>query len=145
MATYCTVADVQRLNSQRDYGSPGSKLGRDDIFEIIEDIGDEIDGGLRRAGFTLPVLEASSPIAYALLGVLNALGAAARAEDSIFMQSSPNQSTHGQVLNKSYEGMSEGVYLGRILLYDATAGPILPKNVMKIADFTPTFALDDEW
>ena len=145
MAAYCTVADVERLNPQRDYGSPGSKLDEDDIFKFVEDVGDEIDGRLRRAGFTLPILEGSSPIAFVLLEVLNALGAAARAEDSIFMQSSPNQSTHGQVLKKSYDDMLEGVCLGRIRLHDATAGPILPKDNVKIADFTPTFAIDDEW
>lgn len=126
---YCEVADVQRLNPQRDYGGTGSALNNPDIQEIIDDIAREIDERLRAVRFTLPIVLADSPIASAMLSVVNALGAAAIAEDSVFMQSIPDQSTHGEVLREQYQGLLDQICGGTLRLGDAEGGPLYISDI----------------
>lgn len=126
---YCEVADVARVNPQRDYDSAGSALDNPDIQEIIDDVAQEIDERLRAVRFTLPIVLVDSPISYAVLSVVNALGAAAIAEDSTFMQSSPDQSTHGEVLHEQYQGLIDQICGGTLRLGDAEGGPLYISDI----------------
>lgn len=75
--------DVQRINFFRDYQSndeQGTRPDITDIEEMIDSAIDAINQILLTAGYTLPIVQTSSPYGYRFVLYWNALGAAEMAE-----------------------------------------------------------------
>lgn len=82
--SYCTLTDVQGLNSKRTYGASTTPTTTQ-ATEFISKIAGEIDSVLQGRGLVTPV---TTPDAFVeFLEQLNAVGAAALAERAMFPES----------------------------------------------------------
>lgn len=151
---YCTVTDVERLNPRRDYSGVGV-LGGNDIEAFVDDVAYEMEAELKSVSIEVPVSSTTSPLAYSILGALNALGAAAKAENAEFSMLNPlGESEHGVKLQLAYDTLLEKILVGRLILDDAIGGPVISRSLAfsgSIDDSDtgeekdPRFALDTEW
>jgi len=99
---YCTITDVQGLNSQRTY-SATSNPSLTEIDDFMTQIGNELDSVLLGRGLTVPVTAPASLVG--ALKLANAQGAAALAEMAMFPEAAgtPGGSPHGQRLWVMYK------------------------------------------
>ena len=100
---YCTVAQVEAE------GSPAGKVytttGKPTITQVegfCSQIYREINSRLATVGVSTPVSITTSPISYALMTDLNALGAAAKALRIAFSRAEPNKSDWVDELKQDY-------------------------------------------
>ena len=98
---YCTITDIQTINPQRTY-SATSKPTATQVNSIMDLIAADIDVILGAKGYTTPV---TTPDAFLnWLKLLNAYGAAAEVEASMFPETVEKGSTpHSMDLLKKYE------------------------------------------
>lgn len=79
MAAYATFDDLHGLAPQLGRFTPTSKPTLEQVTTFLGDVAREIDGLLTGMGYAVPIVEATSPIAYARVRALNAWGALALA------------------------------------------------------------------
>lgn len=79
MAAYATLDDLHGLAPQLGRFTPTSKPTLEQVTAFLADVAREIDGLLTGMGYTVPIVEGTSPIAYARVKPLNAWGALALA------------------------------------------------------------------
>jgi len=106
--SYCELADVQRLNLNRTYND-NSKPTSTQVESMITDAATVIDALLSVWLVTTPVDSTNSPYSYAILKVVNALGAAADAENSAYFGFDKNTSSHGDWLKEQFDEMMERI------------------------------------
>jgi len=101
--SYCTITDVQALNSQRDAYSATTNPSLTEVNGFITQIGNELDSLLLARGLTVPVITPTEFVG--ALALANAQGAAALAEMAQFpeAQGTMGGSPHGQQLWAMYE------------------------------------------
>lgn len=98
---YCLLSDVQTLNTKRTY-SASTTPTLTQVQTYIDLIASEIDIALTGRGYGVPV--ASPAALVAALKFVNALGAAAMAEQAMFPETVEKGSTpHSTVLEKKYK------------------------------------------
>jgi len=129
---YCTREDVKNHLPGRDF-SEEDTVGRTvvteaDVMFFISTIADEIEALLYRLAFTVPVVLADSPYAYSILGRLNAIGAAALAEEA-WSTVKGELSDRAKRLRIQYENMLMAIGDHDINLRDASGGPVLPADL----------------
>ena len=98
---YCKVSDVQTLNIGRSYTATSSPSSGQ-VSNYIEHVASLIDGRLYALGFTTPV-DSSYTASYNILKTINALGAAAMAEEALFLGKEPSESSRAELHWKRYE------------------------------------------
>lgn len=100
---YCTITDVQGLNSQREAYSATTNPSSTEVESFITQIGNEIDSLLLGRGLVTPITTPAEFVSTLKLG--NAQGAAALAEMAQFpeAQGTMGGSPHGQQLWAMYE------------------------------------------
>ena len=118
MGEYATVENVQ-AHQQEFALSATTKPTLAQVEEWIEETGAEIDGYVAALGYVVPVVEADSPIAHAILRRMQTYYVAALLEDAAFTRASPNQSTHSQWLMERYERCVGDLIMRRLSLPDA--------------------------
>lgn len=124
MAGYCTIAEVQAHNAQRRY-SAQTTPSTEQVLSFITSRAAELDVMLLDRGISVPVAT-TSPAARAWLSAVNAYGAAADAEASMFPASVERDETpHVTYLRKRWEEMTTALRDGSISLQDA---PRLPDS-----------------
>jgi hypothetical protein len=79
--TYCSVDDVRALAPSRKLGE-GNNPTQANVQSYIEGVEAEINGVLTLKGYSVPVLKAQAPLAFALLRRVTSQGAAAQLEAS---------------------------------------------------------------
>lgn len=75
MAAYATFDDLHGLAPQLGRFTPTSKPTLEQVTTFLADVAREIDGLLTGLGYTVPIVDATSPIAFARVKALNAWGA----------------------------------------------------------------------
>jgi hypothetical protein len=116
--SYCFLTDVNTINVQRTYNGNDKPTGTQ-VNTMIVDIAALMDARLNAIGFTVPITNA--PISLALLKIINALGAAAMAEEAIYEGSATTDVRPKYVdLWKRYEAEMKRIEVNRLLLSDAT-------------------------
>lgn len=119
---YATSGEVIKYTGRAQFAlSSSSPVSVDDILEIIDDLAAEIDGLVQSLDVTLPIVEADSPYAYAVLKRLNALGAAYTVELRLFGDASPGDARNARftTLREDYLRLLQQIKTGDILLSDA--------------------------
>ncbi len=107
---YCTITNVQALNPKRTY-SASSTPTTTQVEGFITRIAEEIDAILAGRGFTVPVTTPASLLSY--LTHVNALGAAALAEQAMFPESTkPGTTASGANLWAQYKDAKEFLRTG---------------------------------
>jgi len=129
---YCTREDVKNYLPGRDF-SEEDTVGRTvvteaDVMFFVSTIADEINALLYRSAFTVPVVLADSPYAYSVLGRLNAVGAAALAEEA-WSTVKGDLSDRAKLLRTQYESMLAAIGNHDINLRDASGGPVLAADL----------------
>ena len=101
--SYCTITDVQALNSQRDTYGAATNPSLTEVNGFITQIGNELDSLLLTLSLTVPVITPAEFVG--ALALANAQGAAALAEMAQFpeAQGTMGGSPHGQQLWAMYE------------------------------------------
>lgn len=79
--SYCTITEVRGVNPKRTYDTTSTPTATE-VEEFIDRIGAEIDVVLQGRGLTTPITSPTELVSY--LEQLNALGAAAMAEQAMF-------------------------------------------------------------
>lgn len=79
MAAYATFDDLHGLAPQLGRFTATTKPSLEQVTTFLADVAREIDGLLTGLGYTVPIVEATSPIAFARVKALNAWGALALA------------------------------------------------------------------
>jgi len=98
---YCTITNIQALNPKRTYGASTTPTTTQ-VEAFITRIAEEIDAILAGRDFTVPITAPASLLAY--LTHVNALGAAALAEQAMFPETTkPGTSASGANLWKQYQ------------------------------------------
>jgi len=154
---YCTVDDVRALNKNREY-SATSEVTIDNVNDFIKFISSEIEGKLKRRGYKVPVTGLESK---AILRWINALGAAAMAEEAQFHGTvEPGISTHAERLWAQYKERLNGIVDGSIFLRDAEMEatiPVIPVSsglwsfnqenfgFPDVREFDPIFKMEEKW
>jgi len=137
---YATVDDVKRLNKYREYTAT-SEVSYSDVESYLDWIAAEIDSKLSRAGYNVPI---TGTEALKILKLVNALGAAAMAEDAQFMGTQdPGQSRHGEILWQQYHERLNKIVNGEIYLRDASLTNELEKRPAGKALWSFTEQYDD--
>jgi len=97
---YCTITHVRALNPKRTYNATSTPT-ETQVESFIIRISEEIDAILAGRGFTVPLTAPAALLAY--LTHVNALGAAALAEQAMFPESAkPGTSVRGGSLWDQY-------------------------------------------
>ena len=119
---YCTIADTY-LHGSLPKGTlysfstiPTSAQ----VTSLLSYVCREIDGRLSAVGLATPVVQATSPIAYAILTDLNALGAAAKALRLAYTKTEPNTSDWVDTLRKEYQTRLDSICASPSILSDAS-------------------------
>lgn len=79
MAAYATLDDLHGLAPQMGRFTPTSKPTLEQATTFLADVARELDGLLGGMGYAVPIVEVTSPIAFARVKALNAWGALALA------------------------------------------------------------------
>lgn len=99
--SYCTISDIIALNPKRNYSSTTTPTGTQ-VSLFIDLIAADIDVLLASKGYTTPVTTPATFITW--LKLLNALGAGAMAEESMFPETTEKGNTpHASILRKQYD------------------------------------------
>ncbi len=99
--SYCTITEVRGVNAKRTYDTTTTPT-QVQVEEFIERIAAEIDVVMGGRGLTVPVTTPAALVTF--LEQLNALGAAAMAEQAMFPESKGQMSVPaGAVLWKRYQ------------------------------------------
>lgn len=115
---YCSVPDVNTNNVQRTYNND-SKPTSPQVNTMIDSVAAMMDARLEAIGFTVPVV--SAPKSLALLKIINALGGAAMAEESIYEGAVTTDVRPKYVdLWKRFETEMKRIEGNPLLLFDAT-------------------------
>lgn len=117
---YCSESDVGIINAQRIYND-SSKPTSSQVNSMIDHVAALMDARLNALGFTIPVV--SAPKSQNLLKTINALGAAAMAEEAIYYDGSEAQVVRNPKyldLWKRYEAEMKRIEANPLLLSDAT-------------------------
>ena len=129
---YCTRENVKNHLPGRAFGEEDTQgrtvVTEADIMFFISMVSDEIDAFLYRLDFTVPVVLADSPYAYSILGRLNALGAAALAEEA-WSTVKGELSERAERLRIRYNNMRKSIGNHDINLRDAGGGPRLAASL----------------
>lgn len=136
---YCTVAQVE------SWGTPHGKPYNSTAAPTVTDVGTEcekiyrrINAELAKAGITVPVVAADSPLAHALMADLNSLGVAALCWKRQFGSSGPKKSDRGAELWEQFLTDLEGYCTDTDSLQDA-AGLSSGNTVLsRVADLKDT-------
>lgn len=97
---YATIANVRSLNPKRTYDATSTPT-QTQVEEYLTRISEELDAILAGRGFTVPITTPASLLAF--LTHVNALGAAALAEQAQFPESTkPGTTAHGATLWAQY-------------------------------------------
>jgi len=125
---YCTREDVKNYLPGRAFTEEDTQgrtvVTEADLMFFISVVSDEIEALLYRLDFTVPVVIADSPYAYSILGRLNAVGAAALAEEA-WSTVKGDISERAERLRIRYENMRAAIESHDINLRDAGGGPAL--------------------
>jgi len=129
---YCVTGDVVKHLPGRNFFEE-DVLGRvvvtvSDVEGYIELVASEIDALLTRLDFTLPVTEANSPSGYNILRHINALGAAALAEEA-WSTAMGEVSERAKLLKARYENWLTRISDHTINLIDISGGPAMPSDL----------------
>jgi len=129
---YSTSGDVVKHIPGRNFFEEDA-LGRtvitvSDLSDFMYDIEGEINALLYRLDFTVPVVLADSPYAYSILGSLNALGAAALAEEA-WSTAKGDVSERSGRLRVRYNNLRSSIEKHDINLRDASGGPALAASL----------------
>lgn len=106
---YCDITDVEAKGVAHGTSVTTAVFGTtqvptiDQVNARIAFRSTEIDGRLSLVGVSVPVDQAISPRAYALLADLTALGAAADAMQIAYFRGAPNKSEAPKILLEQYE------------------------------------------
>lgn len=151
---YCAITDVERLNPRRKYTGEAI-LDENDVENFIDDVAYEMESALRAVSVEVPVSSTTSPLAYAILTSLNALGAAAKAENAEFSASNPlGESEHGIKLQMAYDALLNQITTGELILGDSVGGPVISRSLAfsgSIEDSStgeenePLFSVGTDW
>lgn len=99
--SYCTITDIRALNPQRTYSAVTTPTATQ-VEAYITQIAGELDATLLGRGLSVPVSTPAEFVAFLLQ--LNAVGAAARAEQAMFPEAKGLGTTPAaQVLWKQYQ------------------------------------------
>jgi len=110
--SYCTISDVRAINPKRTYSATTTPTDTH-VATFIDLIAADIDVILSSRGYTTPI---TTPAAFMTwLKLLNALGAAAMAEDAMFPETTEKGSTpHASILRKQYDARLTKLQNGEI-------------------------------
>lgn len=112
---YCTITDLQLFNSKRTYSATTTPTTAQ-VNSIIDQVAAEIDMALSIQGYTVPV---TTPTAMTnFLKFLNALGAAAYTEDSMFPETAETgekaATTHSSKLMSRFKDWLKKLEEGKV-------------------------------
>ena len=113
--SYCAIGDVQALNTTRDTYSASTNPSSTQVGTFITNIAAEIDAALAANRVLTPVTAPASFLTFLLH--LNALGAAALAEEAAFPEfdGGPGTTTQGQRYYKQYQDGLKGLKDGSLI------------------------------
>jgi len=97
-----------------------------DLEAFIETSAWEVNALLQRLGFSLPVMSSTSPSGYCILAKLNALGAAALAEEA-WCTAKGEISERAKRLKERYDKMLTEIAEHELDLVDVDGGPATPE------------------
>jgi hypothetical protein len=99
---YCDLTDVQALNAKRQYSASSTPTSTQ-VGTLMAQIATEIDMAMSSRGYAVPVTSPTELVA--VLSTINAYGAAALAEQSMFPETVEKGSTpHWKMLWDAYRG-----------------------------------------
>lgn len=115
---YCSVPDVNTINVQRTYSNDSTPTNVQ-VNTMVGSVASMMDARLEAVGFTVPIT--SAPKSQALLKIINAVGAAAMAEEAIYEGAVTTDVRPKYVdLWKRYEAEMKRIEGNPLLLSDAT-------------------------
>jgi len=129
---YCAREDVKNFLPGRDFSGEDS-IGKTvvteaDLVYFIALVADEINAMLKALDFTVPVTSSDSPYAYSILKHVNAIGAAALAEEA-WSTARGDIPERAERLREDYQRWLDMIRNHDINLRDAGGGPILPASM----------------
>jgi len=134
---YATTGDIVRFVKFRDYFvdvAERTHVVVSDLEFYLDLIGFEINSALKEVGFQVPVNRTHSPSGYEILRHLEALGAAALAEQAI-RYGPETTAEHAKTLRSQFEEKLRKICQGEVSLIDVP-GPI---------DLGFSGSFEDEW
>lgn len=143
---YCTITNIQALNTKRTYSATTTPTTTQ-VEAFITRIAEEIDAVLAGRNFTVPLTAPAPLLAY--LTHVNALGAAALAEQAMFPETTaPGTSASGVLLWKQYQDALNFLRTGALPTTGSTgaSGGDLPFSFAEQAKVTETEPAENyEW
>ena len=129
--SYSITGDIQRHLPGRNFDEAviGKSVTISDLQGFMQQVAADIDSRLESLGFTLPVTAADNPSGHCILAELNALGAAALAEETIATVKPKGTSDRADRLRAHYEQMWVDITNRTIDLIDVDGGPARPEDV----------------
>lgn len=111
---YCTIDDVQALNTLRGDYSASTRPTSTQVEEFIDQIYNTVNSVLQARGIAIPITVPASFVG--ALKLANAQGAAALAEMAMFPEAAgtPGGSPHGQRLWKMYQAFLKWIEKGEL-------------------------------
>lgn len=158
--SYCTVNEVSSLgtNSGKPYGDTSVPTATE-VTVFADESYNEINGRLADIGFTVPIVEATSPISFSKVKEINKIGAAYRAEGVTYRRATRQEVTRYDQLKKDYEAKLQEIEDRPGILVDAvkTGGLVDPNNDppysrqgelavdSELIEIEPIFKMKDEY
>ena len=148
--TYAQVTDVSRHLPGRNFlevrVAGRTVVTDEDVCAYLSEVSDEMDGVLRRLDFTVPIVNADSPISFAQLRDINAIGAAALVEEA-YASARGQESGRAKELQSLYQYRMDRIVAHGALLLDAVGGTQKADSIADSGMMTDDyfFAVDMKW